>query len=59
MEIIFVHFMAKHYPAEAEGYVHVHSGVHGIDPEGLVSSLNPAMHDRNKPDAKITIRQIY
>jgi len=46
-------------PAPAEGYVHVHAGIHGTDLEGQVSSLIPAMHDWNNPVAKITIRRIY
>ena len=48
-----------HPDIEAEGYVHVHAGIHGISPEGEVSSLNPAMLDWNNPVAKITIRRIY
>jgi hypothetical protein len=38
----------------AEGYVHVHAGIHGIG-----SEVNSAEHDRNNPVAKITIRRIY
>ena len=38
----------------AEGYVHVHAGIHGIG-----SEVNPADHDWNNPVAKITIRRIY
>jgi hypothetical protein len=48
-----------HDPAASEAYVHVHAGVHGINPEGEVSSLNPAEHDWNNPVAKIKIRRIY
>lgn len=48
-----------HDPADSEGYVHIHAGVHGIDPEGEDSSLNPAEHDWRNPVAKITIRRIY
>ena len=44
-----------HDPADPEGYVHVHAGIHGLED----SSLNPAMHDWNNPVAKITIRRIY
>ena len=43
----------------SEGYVHVHAGVHGTNPEGDKSDLIPAMHDWNNPVAKITIRRIY
>jgi hypothetical protein len=43
----------------AEGYVHVHAGIHGTNPEGADSDLNPAMHDWNNPVAKITIRRVY
>ena len=39
----------------AEGYVHVHAGIHGI---GSVE-VDPAMHDWNNPVAKITIHRIY
>lgn len=38
----------------AEGYVHVHAGIHGSG-----SEVNPADHDWNNPVAKITIRRIY
>ena len=38
--------------AEAEGYVHIHSGVHGV------GDLDPAMHDWRNPVAKITITKI-
>ena len=49
---------SNEHPAGAEGYVHIHAGVHGINPEGEDSSLNPAEHDWNNPVAKITIRRI-
>ena len=39
---------------EAEGYVHVHAGIHGTGPE-----VNSADHDWNNPVAKITIKRIY
>ncbi len=35
----------------AEGYVHIHAGIHGI------SDLDPAMHDWRNPVATITIRR--
>ncbi len=41
-------------PRDAEGYVHVHAGIHGIG-----SEVNSADHDWNNPVAKITIRRIY
>ena len=40
-------------------YVHIHAGIHGFNPEGDVSSLNPAVSDWNNPVAKITIQRIY
>lgn len=41
--------------AGAEGFVHVHAGVHGIGP---MSGLDPAQHDWRNPVAKITIRRL-
>ena len=38
----------------AEGFVHVHAGIHGIG-----SEVTPAERDWNNPVAKITIRRIY
>jgi hypothetical protein len=38
-------------PGPAEGYVHVHAGIHGT------GSLMPAMHDWNNPTAAITIER--
>jgi len=40
----------------AEGYVHVHAGIHGI---GNLEQVNPAMHDWRNPAALITVRPIY
>ncbi len=40
-------------------YVHIHAGIHGFNPEGDVSSLNPAVSDWSNPVAKITIRRVY
>lgn len=37
----------------AEGYVHVHAGIHGM------GDLTPAMHDWRNPVAKITIRPVH
>ena len=37
---------------EAEGYVHIHAGIHGI------GNLDPAVHDWRNPVAKVTIRRI-
>ena len=45
-----------HDPAEPEGYVHIHAGIHGIGPN---PGVDPAMHDWRNPVAKITIRRIY
>ena len=36
----------------AEGYIYVHSGVHGV------GDLDPALHDWNNPVARITIRRV-
>ncbi len=41
-----------HDPAPAEGYVHVHAGIHGG------GGLTPAMHDWRGPVARITIERI-
>ena len=38
--------------AGAEGYVHIHAGIHGI------GDLTPAMHDWRNPVAHVTIRRI-
>lgn len=38
-----------------EGYIHVHSGVHGIGGEG---GLSPAMHDWRNPVVEVTIERI-
>jgi hypothetical protein len=40
-----------HDPAAAEGYVHVHAGIHGI------ADLVPADHDWRNPVAEITIQR--
>lgn len=37
---------------DAEGFVHVHAGVHGI------GDLDPAMHDWRNPVAEITIKRV-
>ena len=44
-----------HPDVKAEGYVHIHAGIHGIGSEGV----DPAMHDWRNPVAKITIERIY
>jgi hypothetical protein len=50
----------SHDPEVAEGYVHIHAGVHGTNSEGTAESdLTPAMHDWRNPVAKITIRRVY
>lgn len=43
-----------HDPADPEGFVHIHAGIHGIR-----FILKPADHDWKNPVAKITIRRIY
>ena len=48
-----------HPDIEAEGYVHIHAGIHGIGPQGEGPRVTPADHDWNNPVAKITIRRIY
>ena len=42
----------SHDPAEAEGYVHVHAGIHGI------GDLDPAAHDWRNPVVEIAIQPI-
>jgi hypothetical protein len=47
----------EHDPAEAEGFVHVHAGIHGIqDPD---DGLDPAIHDWRNPVVKVSIRPIH
>lgn len=48
-----------HDPANSEGYVHIHAGIHGIGPEEQDPRVDPAEHDWRNPVAKITIRRIY
>jgi hypothetical protein len=36
----------------AEGYVHIHAGIHGID------DLDPAMHDWRNPVVEVSIRRV-
>jgi hypothetical protein len=43
----------------AEGYVHVHAGIHGIAPADQEPRLDPAKHDWRNPVAKITIQRAY
>jgi hypothetical protein len=43
--------------AGAEGFVHVHAGVHGIGPVPP-DGLDPAQHDWRNPVAKITIKRL-
>lgn len=42
-----------HNPASAEGFVHVHAGIHGM------GNLVPATHDWRNPVAKIAIRRLF
>jgi len=46
-----------HDPADAEGYVHIHAGIHGIGPDPEM--VDPAMHDWRNPVARITVRRIH
>jgi len=43
---------------EAEGFVHIHAGVHGIGP-AFPDGLDPAQHDWRNPLAKITIERLH
>lgn len=42
----------------AEGFVHVHAGVHGVGP-AFPQGLDPAQHDWRNPVAKITIKRLH
>ena len=42
----------NHDPADAEGYVYVHSGIHGI------GGLDPAEYDWNNPVATIRVQRV-
>ncbi len=42
-----------HDPSAAEGYVHIHAGIHGIGPDPEM--VDPAMHDWRNPVALITV----
>jgi hypothetical protein len=44
----------NHNPAGAEGYVHVHSGIHGISG----GALNPAQLDWRNPVARVEIKRL-
>ena len=39
-------------PSDAEGFVHVHAGIHG----GADSDLDPAQHDWHNPVARLTVK---
>ncbi len=41
-----------HDPADAEGFIYVHNGIHG----GTGSGLAPAIHDWRNPAARLTIK---
>ena len=47
----------SHDPTEAEGYVYIHSGIHGsgLDPE----MVNPSQFDWRNPVALVTVRRIH
>ena len=46
-----------HDPVDAEGYAHIHAGIHGIGPDPEM--VDPAMHDRRNPVVRITVRKIH
>lgn len=46
----------SHDLEEAEGYVHIHSGIHGIGPE---LEVDPSQHDWRNPVALIKVRRIH
>lgn len=46
-----------HDPEEAEGYVHIHSGIHGSGPDPEM--INPSQHDWRNPVALIKVRRIH
>ncbi len=47
----------SHDPAAAEGYVHIHSGIHGSGPDPEM--VNPSQFDWRNPVALITVRRIH
>lgn len=50
----------KHDPREAEGYVYIHNGIHGVgdlDDDGFLK-LDPLIFDWQNPVAKISIRLV-
>jgi hypothetical protein len=44
---------------DAEGYVHIHAGIHGISPGPAGEVVDPAVHDWRNPVASIKIQRIY
>ena len=46
-------------PEGAEGYVHIHSGIHGIGPEDAENMVEPSLHDWRNPVAIIKVRRIH
>ena len=44
----------NHNPAAAEGYVHIHAGIHGISG----GTLNPAQLDWRNPVALVEIKRM-
>jgi hypothetical protein len=45
-----------HDPADAEDYVYIHAGIHGIGPDPDL--VNPSVYDWRNPVAQITVRPI-
>jgi hypothetical protein len=45
-----------HDPAPAEGFVHIHPGIHGI---ALPAGLDPAIHDWRNPVVKLRIQPAH
>lgn len=45
----------SHDPADAEGYVHIHAGVHGLLG---ASGLEPADHDWRNPVARVLVERV-
>ncbi|MCP4627797.1 MAG: hypothetical protein GY850_30405 [bacterium] len=44
-----------HDPADAEGYVYIHNGIHGI---GGINGLDPAEYDWRNPVATIRVQRV-
>ncbi len=44
--------------AGAEGYVHIHAGIHGVPDVDGVRDLDPSMHDWRNPVAEISVTRL-